>query len=293
MSDLSPYQAPESELSENTFQANSEILVNKVPVMRGAYWFFDGFNRFFRNPFRWTALGAFNFLLFLGMVIIAIIPILGSFVPTLLYPVIIAGFMRAAQNQTRQEMRATDIFYGFQHQTGQLFINGALYLAMTIGAMIITFIIMLVLGFSAFSMIEGSSNSTMMLLGLLMVLIFMALWLPIMMAIWFSPALIALNNQEGTTAIALSFKGCLRNFWPYMIYSITALVFTVGLIAIIMLFVWAVSSGSMSFDAIPDGLKVGGGIFLGLFSFFCGGPIFFAGVYSAYTDIYSTAEQGD
>ncbi|NVJ52005.1 MAG: hypothetical protein HWE11_16570 [Gammaproteobacteria bacterium] len=291
-SDLSPYQTPNSEIDENTAQANAEIIINQVPLSRGAYWFFDGFKRFFRNPFAWLTIGLINFLLLLVVMVVAIIPIIGSFVPTLLYPVIVAGFMKAAANQDQQSINISDLFFGFQHQTSQLFINGALYLAMTIGAGIITIIIMLILGFGMFSAIDRANDASVILWILLLFLVFMALWLPVMMAVWFAPALIALRDQEGVKAIALSFKGCWRNFWPYFIYGLTAMAVMLGVGFLVFFIVFLVSGGGNfnSLSGSSETMFIWIVSILSIFATLAGGPIFFASVYSSYIDIYQSAE---
>jgi uncharacterized membrane protein len=79
------------------------------------------------------------------------------------------------------------------------------------------------------------------------------------MALWFAPALVMLQNQSAPRAIAESFKGCLKNIVPFLIYGIV--LFVLALIA-----------------SIPFGL---GWLVLG--------PVVLGSVYAAYRDIYVPA----
>jgi len=91
------------------------------------------------------------------------------------------------------------------------------------------------------------------LLGFLIVL---ALVIPVNMALWFAPAVVMLQNQTAIVAITQSFKGCLRNIVPFLIYGVILLV--LGMIA-----------------AIPFGL---GWLVLG--------PVMAASLYTSYRDIF-------
>ena len=65
----------------------------------------------------------------------------------------------------------------------------------------------------------------------LAMLLFFALILPLVMSIWFAPALVALNDVPAVQAMKLSFIGCLKNFLPFLLYGIV--LFLLGILAII------------------------------------------------------------
>jgi uncharacterized membrane protein len=91
---------------------------------------------------------------------------------------------------------------------------------------------------------------------LLVLLIVMAVALPIFMAFWFAPALVAISNMSPIDALAASFKGCLKNILPFLLYGIVFLVlFILG--------------------SIPLGL----GLLVVL-------PLVFTSTYAAYRDIF-------
>jgi len=94
----------------------------------------------------------------------------------------------------------------------------------------------------------------------LAMLLAMALLIPLMMAYWFAPALVALNGLSALPAMRLSFVACMRNMLPFLVY---------GLIAILLMIV----------AVIPVGL--------GLLVF---APVMMASIYTAYRDIFYGVE---
>jgi uncharacterized membrane protein len=90
----------------------------------------------------------------------------------------------------------------------------------------------------------------------LAVLVGMALMIPLMMAFWFAPSLVALNDVPALSAMKLSFVGCLKNILPFLLYGLIAFVF-------------------MLIAAIPFGLGL---LILS--------PVLIASVYAGYRDIY-------
>jgi uncharacterized membrane protein len=55
---------------------------------------------------------------------------------------------------------------------------------------------------------------------LLAVLLALALMLPLLMAVWFAPALVVFHDMPATTAMRMSFSGCLKNMVPFLVYGI-------------------------------------------------------------------------
>jgi len=93
----------------------------------------------------------------------------------------------------------------------------------------------------------------------LFLLLMMALSVPVLMAVWFAPALVALHERGPLEAMKESFQACLKNAVPFLVYGVVGLV-----LAIVA--------------SIPFGL--------GWLLF---GPVLIASVYTAYKDIYLEA----
>jgi uncharacterized membrane protein len=54
-----------------------------------------------------------------------------------------------------------------------------------------------------------------------------ALSIPLVMAYWFAPALVALNGYAPFEAMKTSFSACLKNVLPFLVYGLVGLVLAV------------------------------------------------------------------
>ena len=63
-----------------------------------------------------------------------------------------------------------------------------------------------------------------MSLFLVFVLVCLVLFIPFMMAYWFTTPLVALSGRKAWVSYKLSFKGCLRNWLAFLVYSLVFLV---------------------------------------------------------------------
>ena len=206
----------------------------KVETGRGVAWFGEGWDLFKSSPGIWVAM----FVIFvLISLVLAIIP-LGSLVSSLFFPVVMGGVMigcRALEQGDRLELG--HLFAGFKKSTGSLLLVGVLYM---VGMMLIGFIagiaaalmIPLLMG-SNFNAEDFSSVMAMAPWILLAVLIVLALMLPLIMALWFAPALVVFHDVQPMAAMRSSFQGCLRNFVPFLAYGVVA--FLLGIVALIPL----------------------------------------------------------
>lgn len=257
--DANPYQAPKANLNASHSDGAMSGPVS-VPFGHGSSWIGSAFNNHFKaNPLSWIA----TFLVFFILsVIMQVIPLIGPLAMALLSPVFAAGFMIGAHAQDQgEDFTIGHLFSGFKQSTGQLILVGLLYM---VGTIAIVFVVFALMGGSAamFGMMDPSDptaaqamaqNPMMMFLPSLVIL---ALFLPLMMAYWFAPALVALDGVSAMAAMRMSFSGCLKNILPFLLYGIIMLV--LGIIA-----------------AIPFGL----GLLVLL-------PIMMASMYTAYRDIY-------
>ena len=219
-----PYAAPTADLMPET---GADVMSGpvSVPTSHGWAWLVGGFWHFRRNPLAW--IGALVLFILLS-IIIQLIPFLGVLLVTLLQPVITAGFMLGTQEQDRQDdFRVSHLFAGFNNKNmWQLVLAGLLYL---IGLIIILFVIGLMLGgtLAAMGGLEGDPEMVAVIAAspavLIAILMGVALSIPLVMAYWFAPALVALDNLSAINAMKLSFYGCLKNILPFLIYGIAAL----------------------------------------------------------------------
>jgi uncharacterized membrane protein len=85
--------------------------------------------------------------------------------------------------------------------------------------------------FFGFGLVAGALTgrppvAEMATLGLVF-LLFFALVVPLLMAIWFAPALVMLHDLKPVDALKASFTGCLKNIPAFLIYGIVGLVLAI------------------------------------------------------------------
>ncbi|OZG75514.1 hypothetical protein BTA51_02065 [Hahella sp. CCB-MM4] len=193
----------------------------------GWTWIADGFGLFKTGIGVWIGMIIAYFVL---IMVISIIPIV-NFFAALIVPIFMGGFMVAARHSdVAGGPSFSDLFAGFKEQTGNLVLLGLIQLGMYILLMIVAFALFFVIGGSGMAgMMAGGEPdpSQIQAMGFGFVLVFLIMLgisIPLMMAVWFSPALVILNGLGPWTAFKLSFKGCLRNVVPFLWYGVIAFV---------------------------------------------------------------------
>lgn len=218
----SPYQAPESELAEQSPSTDGAQYIGPQnrPTGAGMEWISSGFDMFKQDAGNWVI------TMFVGLFIaiaINFIPVVGTIVSSLINFVWAGGLMlgcHAIYEKRGFEVRY--LFAGFSHNVLQLIL---LSVVTTITSMLV---MVAVVGSAYFDMLSGSDvavapeDSIELLLS---VLIGMALLLPLFMAVWFAPALIVLQNMPFHLAMKESFYGCFKNVLPFLIYGVVMLIF--------------------------------------------------------------------
>jgi uncharacterized membrane protein len=199
---------------------------------------------------------------FVVWVVLAIIP-LGSLVANLFFPVVMAGIMLGCRELEQGGKLTFDhLFAGFRKNLGNLLLVGVLGL---VGMLVVGFIVgvLAALAIPAFmgsaAASTGGDFSQLAALGpiiVLVVLVALALMLPVIMAIWFAPPLVAFHDVQPMAALRASFMASLKNFLPFLVYGV------VGLLLLIV-------------AVIPFGL--------GLLVF---APIIWITIYTGYRDIF-------
>jgi uncharacterized membrane protein len=230
-----------------------------VAAGRGWDWIVDAFALFRRQPGMWILIVLLAGILFIA---ISIVPVLGSLASALLFPVFAGGVMLGCRDLDQGgPLEIAHLFAGFKDKAGNLVMVGVFNL---VGWVIIAFAVAAVAGGGVLmgvmrGGIEGAGLSiASMLIAALLVA---ALSVPLYMATWFAPALIVLGDLAPVAAVKVSFFACLRNWIPFLVYSVVLLLACVV-------------------AAIPAGLG-----FLVLI------PVLAASVYTAYRDIFCAGEK--
>ena len=205
-----------------------------VEAGRGAAWWSEGWRLFLAAPAIWIGILVVYVLVVVGL---SMVPFLGQIASGLLAPVLAAGVMVGCRELDRgQPLRIAHLFACFDDRLVSLLVASAIYL----GAWIVLWLLagLFVFGAAgvgfAFSLLAGdpsalvsSALSGLGLGALVAMLVVLLLSIPLMMAFWFVPALIALRGDEPVTAMTASFSGSLSNVLPLTVYSLVGLVLAI------------------------------------------------------------------
>ncbi len=255
-SDQNPFRPPEAAIEPVIESGESDLLLDeprRCPAGNGSKWIGQGWQLFKLRFGLWIGMLIVLFGAFIGL---SMIPIVG-FLASVAYPLFFGGWMIASERAHQQgDLRFEDLFAGFSLHFKPLALVGLIYLGATIVVLIAAGIAALLLGGSMMMMVSGDPGTTIGVAFLVAFLVYMALFVPVLMAIWFAPALVVFHGVEPIPAVKLSFMGCLRNIPAFLVY---------GLVGLVMMLV----------GAIP--------LFLGWLVVY---PILMIAVYSSYRDIF-------
>lgn len=238
-----------------------------VPARNGWSWIARGFGLFRKNPLNWILLCLVLVIIFSGFMLLGF---LGVFVLNLLYPVFLAGIMLGCRSlEEGKSLSLSHLFSGFRDHAAALITVGGIAL---VGQIVISGI-MIAIGGEELSALARASTENLgeaiekmarmdadtLARVRLAVLAAMAIYVPLMMAVWFAPMLVIFRGSETRAALQASFMACLKNVLPFLIYGVILLV--LGPLAM-----------------LPLGL--------GLFVLV---PTVFASIYESYRDIFPVA----
>lgn len=223
-------------MAENT--APVALNIHQVPIGNAWSWIVNGFRLFKSNPAMWIIL----LVIYLAIMIpLSMLPLIGSVLSTLLAPVFAAGMMWGCQALTRnQDLEINHLFEGFKHNTSQLVAVGGIYM---LSLLMVAVVAVLTLDATTVELLVQGKNlspeqADAMMLPLLLAFL---LVLPVLMAYWFAPVLAGLHDLNAVDAMKLSFKACLNNMLPFLVYGLIFMLllilaiipFGIGLIVVV------------------------------------------------------------
>ncbi|BCB25769.1 hypothetical protein SKTS_06550 [Sulfurimicrobium lacus] len=221
-SSSNPFSAPAARVSDYAAEEEGALLSEpeRLDAGRGFAWIGEGWALYREAPGMWAGI-----ILVLGIIFIvmSMIPLV-NFVVSMIMPVFVGGLMLGCHDLERGEpLEFRHLFAGFQEHFGKLFVAGLIYAVSAFVVMFLSaFAMMGTMGMSV--MTGGNPGAVAPLTILLWVAVMMALLVPLLMAIWFAPALIVRHDLGAIEALTLSFKGCLRNMLPFLLYGVVTLV---------------------------------------------------------------------
>ncbi len=197
------------------------VQARTVDAGRGINWWSEGWALFQKNAGIWVVIAL---ILLIGAVVLSFIPFLGSLATTLLWPVVIGSCLLAARkSESGDKLDVGDLGLGFKESLNPLLVLGALCLA----AGVVIVVVMSILGFGAIMSlgVAGASQGMAGMMAaagaaMLALLVGLALSIPVMMALWFAPALVVFRGVPPVEAARASFAACLRNIVPFLLHGI-------------------------------------------------------------------------
>lgn len=202
-----------------------------VPAAHGARWVRQGLRTFFRQPFGLIGLFMLFALLLLGL---HVLPTLGTAIGLVLVPAFTSGFVRATQavDEGRFPMPDLLVSHWIRSRVTRLRMLGlgGLYLLA----------IVLILALSVFA--DGGTLAHFYLLGgtldeetfknpglLNAALLTLVLYVPVSMAFWHAPMLVADADMGPAKALFFSWMACKRNLAAFSVYGASWALFYLAL----------------------------------------------------------------
>ena len=206
------------------------VLPRAVAAGRGASWWGEAWRLFVPAVGVWVLI---VLILVVLNVILAIIPVVGHLASHVLFPVFVGGLMLGCRAIDRGEaLTVNHVFAGFSKHAGSLVVVGLLYTAIAVAIVLaVAGVLIVAFGVAVLSKLfqlqdplsAGVALGGMLLVVLVGALLFTLLFLPLVMAVWFAPALVVLRGLEPWAAMKLSFGGCLENVVPFLIYGLVGI----------------------------------------------------------------------
>lgn len=252
MTQQNPYSAPASDLAPEVDEGEFPLHEPRsVSAGQGWQWIADGFDYFKSDAGTWIGICVIGFVI---MVVTGLIPIV-NFLVSFTSFIWLGGLMLGCKAQHDGEpLKIGHLFAGFSESLLPLLGLSAIFfiaIIVVVGAAIGTVGMSMLGGMSGEGGFAGDPATL-----LLPVMIALALIMPLYMLVWFAPALIVLHKVPVFKAMGMSFKACLKNIIPFLIYGVILLVL-------------------MIVATIPLGL-----------GFLVLGPVMFAAMFVSYKDIF-------
>lgn len=221
-----PYAAPSAHVSDHVSQEEGSLCdpPNLVSASRCISWVSEGWDLFKDNPGVWIGMIA---VYLVTSLILGMIPLVNLLL-ALAGPVFMGGLMLGAHAASQGDgVEFAHLFAGFREHFGKLVMVAVIYfVGIAIIMMGVGLSFSLGVGF-IFGQASSAASETGLMTISIGILVALCLIVPWAMAIWFAPALIVLNEQSPLEAMKLSFRGCLKNFMAFLVFSVVLLLLAI------------------------------------------------------------------
>jgi hypothetical protein len=197
------------------------MIASKLSAGHGWQWIKEGWVLFRKSPALWMALTAVGLV---GMVLVASIPTMGDPLASLLFPVLMAGYMLGCLALVRgEELEIAHLLAGFQHSPARLISLGGVSLLgqyLIYGVMTATGGGKMATLLMSGQPVEDASVFTDAMNGAgLALFLGMLLSMLMLLAGQFAPMLVVFRNLSVIEALKSSLFGCFRNIAALSVYG--------------------------------------------------------------------------
>ena len=195
-----------------------------LPAGSGLEWLRQGWQCFSASPGLWMGI---TVVWVVVLVVLNVVPLFGTIASTLLAMVTVGGLMHGCRALSRGERLTLEhLWAGFGDRVNPLLALGAWYLAamlaVTLFVVLMSALVAGVAGLAAFAALVVVSAATPLLF--VMAVLLMA---PVLMAVWFAPALVVFHRMTALDAMRASFFASLRNAPAFVVFSLLYIVLVV------------------------------------------------------------------
>ncbi len=192
-----------------------------VPAGRGIEWLRQGWQCFSAAPGLWMVITAIWVVV---MVVLNVVPLFGMIAATLLAMVTVGGLMQGCRALSHGEPLTLDhLWASFGERINPLLALGGWYIAAVFGislfVLLLSALIAGVAGMAALAALVVVSAAASLLL-----VIAVLLMAPVLMAMWFAPALVMFHRMTALDAMRASFFASLRNAPAFIVFSLVYIV---------------------------------------------------------------------
>ena len=237
MSDMNPYQQPQSDVANAAPASANEFTIiapRKISVGDAMGWIGKGHGMLSGH---WgVVLGALVVTVLITSAL-QIIPLLGAIAQILLTPLLYAGIVKIFHRiDTENRSDFSDLFAGFSDRTSPLIMTA-------VAQLVVLLVAGVVLGGLFFLLGRDGGTAAIVVLGLLATVamfVFMFLF-------YFAVPLIFLGQKGVVDAMQLSLDACLKNIIPFIVYTLViSLILVVAAIPLLLgwLFVMPILAGA-------------------------------------------------
>ncbi|MBK7238439.1 MAG: BPSS1780 family membrane protein [Candidatus Methylophosphatis roskildensis] len=221
----------------------------QLPAARGWAWIVEGFRLFRRNPPLITFL-VFGYWFLLAA--INVFPLIGQVAASLAMPALSVSVANGCRAVDRGDPGRFDLmFSGFRLNLPNLLRLGAIYFLFTLAVLGASTLVDDGLLWQAAIKGQKITAETLRDTNLMAALQFaLVLAMPVTMANWFAPLLVAWADMPTGKSLFFSFFSCLRNWRPFLIYGLGVMLISAVLPGLIVGAAAAVSEAASNMVSV-------------------------------------------